>query len=229
MPEPLIILGTGGNACDILDIVEALNSVAPIWHVTGFLDDLRERGSEVLGFPVLGKLHEAGRYTAWFINAIGSDRSHRDRPSILASTGLQSARFATLIHPAASVSSRARLGWGVIVNFGVSVAGRVVLGDHVSLGAGCLVGHDTLIEDYTVIAPGAVISGAVTIGRASYIGAASCIRQQIHIGSESLVGMGAVVVNDVPERMVVVGNPARPLRKYDNEDLKRERDACPTR
>jgi sugar O-acyltransferase (sialic acid O-acetyltransferase NeuD family) len=209
--EPLILLGTGGNACDILDIVEAINAACPTWDVVGFLDDMRERGSEYLGLPVLGRLADASRHEAWLLNAIGSDKSYRHRPRIMAGTGAEAGRFATLVHPAASVSARARLGHGVYVNYGVSVAGRVVVGDHVSLGAGCIVGHDTQIEDYAIVAPGAVVSGGVQVGRASYIGAASCIRQQIRIGAEALVGMGAVVVKDVTEGAVMVGNPARPL------------------
>ena len=50
-------------------------------------------------------------------------------------------RFATLVHPSAGVSARARLGRGVCVNYGASVAGNVTIGDHASVGPGCVVGH----------------------------------------------------------------------------------------
>jgi acetyltransferase-like isoleucine patch superfamily enzyme len=49
----------------------------------------------------------------------------------------------------------------------------------------------------------------VRIGRNCYIGCGSMIRQQQVIGEQSLVGMGAVVVKDVPAGAIVVGNPAR--------------------
>src|SRR5262249_11426968 len=142
MKQPLAILGVGGNAYDVLDIVEAANADAPRWEVVGFLDDARTPGAVHLGLPVLGPLREAARLSGCaFINAIGSDGSFRRRPELVAATGLGAERFATLVHPAASVSRRARLGRGVAVNFGASVAGGVVVGDHVVLGPGAIVGH----------------------------------------------------------------------------------------
>ncbi len=211
MTQPLIIIGTGGNACDILDVIEAANAIKPSWNVIGCLDDGRDIGAEFLGFPILGKLVDAAKFDALFINAVGSDRSCCRKPEIIQSTGLDRTRFATLVHPQSSVSSRAQIGFGVCINFGVSIAGRVFIGDHVSLGAGCIIGHDAELTDYSVIAPGAVISGSVHVGTASYIGAGASIRQQIRIGAASIVGMGAVVVKDVSDGGIVVGNPAKPL------------------
>ncbi len=212
MSQKLIILGTGGGAYDILDTVEAINARQPTWEPFGFLDDSRSVGSTYLDLPVLGGLRDARCFTGHaFVNAIGSDKSYRRRPEILATTGIERTQFATLVHPAASVSPRARLGCGVCAHFGVSIAGGVVVGDHVSFYPGGIVGHDSVIEDYVIVAPGAVISGFVHVERGSYLGAHSVIRQHLRVGAQALVGMGAVVVRDVAARDQVVGNPARPL------------------
>src|SRR5207237_4161037 len=105
--RPLIILGTGGNAYDVLDIVDAINGSAPSqqqWEVTGFLDDARAAGTEFVGRPILGRLAEAGRFAREsFVNAIGSDASYSRREAIIASTGVALDRFATLVHPGAGV------------------------------------------------------------------------------------------------------------------------------
>lgn len=214
MSQPLVILGTGGSAYDVLDIVEAINAIKPTWHVAGFLDDARPTGSRHLGLTILGGLRDAGTLAGHlFVNVIGSDSSYRKRPEFLASTGLAAERFATLVHPGASVSARARLGRGVYVNHGVSVGGGVVVGDHVALSPGCIIGHDSVIEDYAMVAPGAVVSGFVHLSRACYVGARAVIRQRIHVGDQALVGMGAVVVREVAAGATVVGNPARPLER----------------
>jgi sugar O-acyltransferase (sialic acid O-acetyltransferase NeuD family) len=214
MPQSLIILGTGGNAYDVLDVVEAINADGVQWSVAGFLDDSRPAGTAHAGFPVLAPLREAARFTGpVFVNAIGSDQSFRRRAALVASTGLPPERFVTLIHPTACVSRRARLGRGVCVNPGVTIAGAVTIGDHVSLGPGCIVGHDAVIGEYAMLAPGAVLSGFVRVGRSCYIGARAVVRQHLHVGEEALVGMGAVVVRDVEAGSTVVGNPARPLVK----------------
>jgi sugar O-acyltransferase (sialic acid O-acetyltransferase NeuD family) len=214
MTRPLIILGASGNALDIMDVVEAINARAPTWNVLGILDDARPAGNSFAGVNLLGPLSAAARFSdAWFISAIGSDRSFHQRPRIVASTGIPLEYFATLIHPLAAVSSRARLGNGVCVNAGCSVAGNVVIGNHVSLGPGSIVGHDSTIGDHTMLAPAAVVSGFCQIAAGCYIGAASAIRQRVRIGTGALVGMGAVVLRDVDPRAIVVGNPAQRLER----------------
>ena len=216
MKRPLVILGTGGSAYDLLDIVEAINAVQPTWEPIGFLDDARPAGSRHLGLEVLGTLRDAPRYAeSSFVNVIGSDRSFRNLPEILASTGLALDRFATLVHPAASVSSHAQLGHGVMVNPGVVLGGGVSIGNHVMLCPGCIVGHESSVGDYAILAPGSIVSGLVRLDPGCYIGAGAVIRQKLRIGARSLIGMGAVVVNDVHLETTMIGNPARPLRRAD--------------
>ncbi len=209
---PLIILGTGGGAHDVLDVVNAINRIAPAWQVIGFLDDARTAGSLHLGYRILGPLWSATRHrNASFINAIGSDTSFACRQEIVEGTGIGLGRFATLIHPMSSVSSRARIGRGVCVNYGVSIGGGASIGNHVTLHPSCIIGHDSNIDDYAVLAPGAIVSGYVYVGKSSYIGAGASIRQWVRIGDRSLVGMGSVVLKDVDAAETVVGNPARVL------------------
>jgi sugar O-acyltransferase (sialic acid O-acetyltransferase NeuD family) len=212
-PQSLIILGASGNGCDVLDVVDAINASARTWEVAGFLDDSMPERGEFRGLPILGRLSDAGGFDrAAFINAIGSDRNHRRRREIVAQADVGSERFATLVHPGASVSRRARVGRGCCINFAASVAGNVAVGDHAWLGPGCIVGHDAVVEEYAVLAPGAVVSGLARVGDSAYIGASACVRQRVRVGERSLVGMGAVVLRDVAADSTVVGNPARLLR-----------------
>ena len=219
MRRALIILGTGGNTFDVLDLIDALNADAAVWDVHGFLDDTRPSGSEYLGLPVLGPLPVAHNYLGClFINTIGSDQNFARRARIIASSGLESRHFVTLVHPVSAVSNRAIVGVGACINYGVSVGGRATVGDHVLLGPGAIVGHDAVIGDHSIVAPGAVISGGVVVGRSCYIGAGATVRQHIQIGEQSLVGMGAVVLRDVEAGQTVVGNPARTLSRNSTEE-----------
>lgn len=209
MPERLIVLGTGGNAYDVLDTVEAINRAVPSWDVVGFLADHAPPGSEYLNLPVLGTLADAAAHTdCWFVSAIWNDRAYKSLDVILARTRLASGRFATLIHPGASVSQRARLGRDVVVQHGASIAGNVDVADHVWVGPGCIVGHGAGLASYTILAPGALLGGSVQVQTKCYVGSGALVRPGVRLGSESMIGMGAVVLTDVTEGDTVVGNPA---------------------
>jgi acetyltransferase-like isoleucine patch superfamily enzyme len=58
-----------------------------------------------------------------------------------------------------------------------------------------------------------------TIRRGARIGGGAVLCPGIEVGEEAFVGAGAVVVGDVPPRVVVVGNPARVLRGVPEEEL----------
>jgi acetyltransferase-like isoleucine patch superfamily enzyme len=58
-----------------------------------------------------------------------------------------------------------------------------------------------------------------TIRRGARVGGGAVLCPGVEIGEEAFVGAGAVVVKDVPARMLVVGNPARVLREVAEEEL----------
>lgn len=86
------------------------------------------------------------------------------------------------------------------------------IGAGTRIGPQVYVGHDTEIGSRVWVAAGAKVAGWVVVGDGAYLGMNCSIRQHIRIGAGAFVGMGAVVVKDVPENAVVVGNPARVLR-----------------
>jgi UDP-3-O-[3-hydroxymyristoyl] glucosamine N-acyltransferase len=75
--------------------------------------------------------------------------------------------------------------------------------DHVHLA------HNVHVKKNTIITAGVVFSGNVEVGDNSWIGINSSFIQGCKVGSDVLVGMGSVVLNNVSDHVTIAGNPSR--------------------
>lgn len=215
--KKIIILGTGGNCIDILDAINEINLLAqtPVYDCIGFLDDTPDnQNKEFYGVKVIGQLTDAAKFTdTFFVNGIGSPLNFWKKGVIINKTGIPFERFETIIHPSAVVSKMSTIGFGTVVLQNVVIASNVKIGNHVIILPNSILSHDDIVGDYTCITGGVCISGGVVIGSSCYIGTNSTIIGNITIGDNSMIGMGSVLLNNVEANSVMIGNPAKLLRK----------------
>jgi sugar O-acyltransferase (sialic acid O-acetyltransferase NeuD family) len=211
---PLFIVGAGGFGREAAEAVRAINAAKPAWNVLGFLDDDPSlAGAHVSGTPVVGAVAEAlRRPDARVVVTTGRPGDYASRRRLVDRLGLPIYRWATIVHPRASIASSTRVGPGSIVLAGAVATADVTIGAHVALMPQCVLTHDVVIGDFVTLASGVRLSGRVTVGEGAYIGAGAMVREYCSIGAGSLIGMGAVVLEDVPPGQVWVGVPARRLR-----------------
>jgi sugar O-acyltransferase (sialic acid O-acetyltransferase NeuD family) len=166
------------------------------------------------GYPILGRDEDAAALFARYGDiplVITPDMPHK-RQSLQQIYQELGWRFASLIHPRAEIARSARLGKGVLIQYGANISADVHIGDFVRINTYANIMHDSTVDDFSTVAPNTVVLGRVKIGRYCYIGANATILSDRTIGEGALVGAAAIVTRDVQPGRTVAGNPAREIR-----------------
>ena len=211
----LVLVGAGGFARETAEAVRALNAAGAGWRLAGYLDDNPAlHGTVIDGLRVLGGTARlASMPGVSVVVCTGRPGNYVSRPRIVEALALPPERYATIIHPAASVSSTSRVGPGSVLLAQTVLTAAVTVGSHVAVMPQVALTHDNLLGDFATIASGVRLGGGVQVGRCAYVGAGALVREQRSIGPYALVGMGAVVTRDIPPCEVWAGVPARYLRQ----------------
>lgn len=105
-----------------------------------------------------------------------------------------------------------KLGDNVVIKYNTMIGkgtfGYTMIGDNTMIDFGCQIGHNCIIGNSCIIAAGTIIGGSTIVGDRTTIGIGAKIRNGIRIGKDVSIGMGSVVIREVPDDSVVVGNPA---------------------
>jgi sugar O-acyltransferase (sialic acid O-acetyltransferase NeuD family) len=215
----IVIIGAGGHAHVIADCILRRQERDAAVSLLGFVDDRASiRGELILGFPVLGSLHELSTIPHdGVVVAIGDNQM---RAQIFAQLQQQRETLVNAIHPAAIIAPDVRLGVGVMICAGVVVNSGAVIGDNVILNTGSTVDHHSQIGAHVHVAPGVHLAGNVHIHTGVFVGIGASVIPGRSVGDWAIVGAGAVVTADVPPWTTNVGVPARTIKAREGYEKK---------
>ena len=207
--EKLVVFGAGGHAKGVIDIIEQQGN----YDIAGLLDDdIKHQGKRFFGYPVLGtRAALPALFSAQLCHAIVTIGDNLSRAAVAAHLDQHGWRFASAVHPRASIGRGVKIGPGSVVMAGCAVNADAYLGGQVIVNTGATVDHDCRIEDAVHIAPGCHLCGGVSVGQGSLLGAGSTVTPGVTIGKKVIVGAGSTVIRDVADEARVSGVPARPL------------------
>lgn len=200
--KDVIILGTGGHAKVVADIVLSSRD-----RLVGFLAEDQSEAN-FMGWPILGGDAEYEKFLdCRFVIAIGNARV-RERIS----HSMPRAKWYTAIHPTAAVSAvHTSIGEGSVVMAHAVVNPYASIGKHGIVNSNATVEHDNQIGDFVHISVGARIAGDVEIGRRTWVGIGATVKNGVHICRDCMIGAGTVVVRDIEEPGTYIGVPARKI------------------
>lgn len=214
--KDLIIIGASGFGREVAWLVERINYKEPTWNLIGFIDDNDEiQGGIINGYSVLGKSEDVSKYPeAYYVCAVGASRT-REKIITRVKEINPNIKFGTVIDPSVKMSKLVTIGEGSIICAHTIITVNISIGSHVIINLDCTVGHDAVIQDFVTLYPSVNVSGITNIGYCSELGTGMQIIQGKTVGNYSIVGAGAVVVKDIPEKCTAVGSPAKPIKFFE--------------
>lgn len=205
----IAIIGAGGHAKCVYECFY-LQGMA----VTGFFDDDPTKldlelidGKKVLGKP--SDIEKCNEIDAIFV-AIGDNRRRMNMYTYFKEKGFM---LPNALHREVYQSPFAVIGEG---NFAM---GRAVINPSSRIGNYCIintsatVGHDCFLEDGVQIGPGVNLAGGSLLGEGVFVGIGAKVAPGVKIGSWTVIGAGAVVLEDVPGGVFCCGVPAGVIKQ----------------
>jgi UDP-perosamine 4-acetyltransferase len=218
--DSVILVGGGGHAKQIIEIITAQKS----YHIAGITDnDPAKRKMQVAGVPIIGNDKILNTYFTKGIKrafiSLGSVDETGARISLY--NMLKDIGFALInvVHSSVIISPSVTMGTGNALMPGSIINTHTTIGNNCIINTGTIVEHDCTIQDHVHIATGAKLAGGVTVQEGSHIGIGALIKQGVTIGRQVIVGAGALVLDDIPDRVVCAGMPAKVIKHLGNTTI----------
>ena len=163
--QRLLIVGAGGHGRSVAEAVLADD----MFRLVGFVDDAAPELRRVWDWPVFGTTFDLAPYRQHAevaVVAIGNNTLREELHSRLLVAGFV---LATVLHPKAIVSPRAKIGAGSVVMAGAVVGTEAQLGSGVIVNCGAVVDHHCQVEDFGHLGVNAAMAGGSVLGHGAWM------------------------------------------------------------
>lgn len=208
----IIIIGAGGVGREVSLIIEKINKLKATWNLIGFIDDNINSWNRIInGYQIIGgmDLLETLPLDTYVVIAIAN---YNVKKKIVNKIN-NKFKFATIIDPKVYIHDYMTIGEGTIIYEGAIITANIQVGNHVIISPKCGIGHDSIIKDYVSLLWNVNISGNDVIEEGVMMGSGSTIIQGKKIGKGSIIGAGAVVIDDIDSFTTAVGVPAKVVKE----------------
>lgn len=206
--KKIVVVGGGGHAKVVISILKK----SGIFEVAGYTDS--HDNGPILGASYLGddqileQIYKNQKVEDAVIGLgqVGNPQPRKRLSDLLKKIGFH---LPPIISPYAIVNEDVHISEGTVLMDGVVVNTGTRIGAFCIINTRTSIDHDCTLGDFVHIAPGAVLSGGVTVGDNTLIGSGAAVIHAMIISNDCILGAGAVVVRDINQPGIYVGNPAR--------------------
>jgi sugar O-acyltransferase (sialic acid O-acetyltransferase NeuD family) len=196
LSKPVLVLGAGGHAAVIVDILRQLQV-----EILGIVATNQPKDTLVFdGIPYFSKDDDVLRFSKdkiLLVNGIGSMPGSNIRSALHEFFKQAGYNFMTIVAPSATVSNYTILAEGSQLLPGCIINTNAQIGVSTIVNTGAIIEHDCIIGNHNHVAPGVVLSGGVMTDEYVHIGTGAQVIQNIKIGAYTLIGAGASVTKNL--------------------------------
>ncbi len=203
--KKLIIVGAGGMGRKVFVCLKRLNTEHR-WNIIGFIDD-NENALEgkKCDLKIIGTIKDwKPTEDQVFVMGISDPRTKHIVSDYLIEKG---AKFETIISPDVIMGDYVSIGTGSVIMTPYNVESGVQIGKFVTM-LGSTIALDGNLGDYSTTGGFANLTCA-NIGKEVYVGSHAVILSNVKVNDRAYIGVGSIVMRDVPAGAQVYGNPAR--------------------
>lgn len=203
--KDLIIVGAGGLGRKVFVCLRRLNTDNK-WNILGFIDDNSNAlDGKKCDLGIIGKISDwQPTENQVFVMGISDPRVKHKVSDMLLARG---AKFETIVSPDVLLGDYVEIGEGSVIMTPYNVESGVQIGRFVTM-LGSTIALDGKLGDYSTTAGFANLTCA-DIGKEVYIGSHAVILENVKVNDGAYVGVGSIVMKDVPANAQVFGSPAR--------------------
>lgn len=212
MSKPLVMLGSGGHAAVLADLLSSQHR-----ELFALISPDKIFPREIFqGIPVYDSdkavIDHFDKDLVKLVNGVGSLPNSNSRRLIFEHFTALGYEFETIVATDSIVSNYCTLAPGVQIMSGAIVQYGAHIGANSIINTGAIVDHDCNIGSHNHLAPGTVLSGHVTSDESVHFGTGSSIIHSIHIAKHVIIGAGCIVRKDMSENTVCY--PAKMIERY---------------
>jgi sugar O-acyltransferase (sialic acid O-acetyltransferase NeuD family) len=207
--KKVIVIGSGGHAKVVIDILQEMKGVA----IAGVTSNSIAKNSIFCGIPVIGEdivikdYVNKGNYFAAM--GLGGYRDNYLRERVFHFIKNLGMSFINAIHPSAIISKTVKLGEGVVIFPGAVINTDVRIGNNTIIATGSTIDHETVVGDHVLVSAGVTIGAYSQIMEGVVLALGAKVISGVTIGANSLIASGAVVIKNIEDNKRVYGIPAK--------------------
>lgn len=209
--KEIYIIGIGRNSVNLIEL-----AIDCGYRIKGLIHyDNSKNGEIYFGYTIIGSFDEF--LNKDFVNgknfclSMGNIEIKQDLYFKINSLG---GHLPTLIHPSCFISKFCHIGKGVQVLPHSIIEADTTIGDDTVVTVNTVIAHNVIIGAHNLISGNVMVGAYCKIGDRNHIGQGSVIvsGKVRSIGNNCILGAGSVLLKDMPDNSIFVGNPARYLK-----------------